>query len=184
MSLNLKVLGGYGFYNLYKLLPSGNISYDYLLDNLDDSNFLIASEPVVKEQNGADLEAIHERLLSISHNTSNEPDIILHANSLLVSFGDNKALQYMYDLYPGGYSMLYHYWPSFDYCDSSHLELIKRFYEKTIRSKDFFLKDDIEKALLRLSLVSVEACDDMMLFFDDLANKYPEKFWRIAHFAG
>lgn len=171
----------YYFYDLYKMLPANKFSYDYFLKDLNDSEFLILSEPVVKKQSGANMDTIHERLLNISKNSSTDEDI-LKANSLLVSFGDKDALQYMYDKCPDNDRFSSFPWPSFDYCDISHLELIKQFYIKAVNkrySEKMHLSNDpmdnIQKNLFRLSLDSEEVLDSIMDFFDELAQKYPNR---------
>ena len=172
---------GYDFYDWYKMLPTNSFSYNFFLKDLKDSKFLVLSKPVVKNQSGADLDAIHERLLSISKNSSNDEDI-LNANSLLVSFGDDDALQYMYDKCPDNDRFSSFPWPSFDYCDISNLALIKQFYIKAINkrySEKMYSQDDemdnIQKNLFRLSLDSEEALNSIMDFFDELALKYPDR---------
>lgn len=179
---------GYEFYNLYKMLPRNLFSYDYFLKDLNDSEFLILSGPVIKKQSGADMDTIHERLLYISKNSSTDEDI-LKANSLLVSFGDKDALQYMYDKCPNNDRFSSFPWPSFDYCDISHLELIKQFFIKAVNkrySEKQHIQDDemdnIQKNLFRLSLDSEEVLVSIMDFFDELAQKWPDRcFSSLSH---
>lgn len=169
--------------DLFQSLSTNNISYHSLLKHLNDTHFLIASKPIVEKPNGTNLDYIHERLLSISQNSSNNDDI-LKANFLLLSFGDNNALQYLYDYHP--YLLLvYHPWPSFNCCNISSLALIKKHYLKSLYSMDFEnicsprgIINDIKKNLLRLSLDSEEDINGVMAFFEKLAHKHPN--WNIS----
>lgn len=181
MTCNVNCMG-YRLYDLFKKLSISSIPYDDLLKNLDVTLFLIASKPIIEKQSGADLNAIHDRLLNISHNSSNDEDIILKANSLLVSFGDNNALRYMCDKHPG-YSEASYTWPSFDHCNTSNLNLIKYFYLKTLYKMHsetvtglHHVLENIQKNLFRLSLDSEEVLNDIMAFFDKLEQKYPKWF--------